>query len=45
MAALIPVDLETATYIATKAREISGKVCEIANINSPSQVTIFTLPY
>jgi malonyl CoA-acyl carrier protein transacylase len=38
MVALMPIDLETAKKLCTKAKSMSGKVCEISNINSPTQV-------
>ncbi len=38
MVALMPVDLTTATNIAKKANQLTHRVCEVANINSPSQV-------
>ncbi len=38
MIALMPVDLTTATNIAKKANQLTHRVCEVANINSPSQV-------
>ena len=38
MAAFMPIDLATASQLTEQAQHITGKVCEVSNINSPSQV-------
>jgi [acyl-carrier-protein] S-malonyltransferase len=40
MAALLGVDLETATKIAAEAESESGLVCQVANDNAPGQIVI-----
>eukprot|EP01114_Cavostelium_apophysatum_P022609 TRINITY_DN8237_c0_g1_i1.p1 TRINITY_DN8237_c0_g1~~TRINITY_DN8237_c0_g1_i1.p1 ORF type:complete len:335 (-),score=31.03 TRINITY_DN8237_c0_g1_i1:509-1513(-) len=40
MVALFPCSYETAEVIASQARTSTGQICEIANINSPSQVVL-----
>lgn len=43
MMAMMPVNLQTANIILNRVQKITnGKLCEIANINSPTQVTICT---
>jgi len=40
MAALFPVDLQTARELTKEARSLYGKVVEVSNINSPLQIVI-----
>jgi len=40
MAALLGLDLETATAVAEEARGRGGEVCDVANDNAPGQVVV-----
>ncbi|KAL6059853.1 Malonyl CoA-acyl carrier protein transacylase [Balamuthia mandrillaris] len=40
MAAFFPIDLDTANIIAEEASHATSQVCQVANINSPTQVVL-----
>ncbi|PRP78534.1 S-malonyltransferase [Planoprotostelium fungivorum] len=40
MAAFMPIDREKANVLARESQSSTGKICQIANINSPSQIVL-----
>ena len=41
MVAMFPIDIGTANQIASQAQQLTGKICEVSNINSKVQVAMF----